>query len=85
MERLPRSGSAGRTSGLRFAENGAIDPLSLNDLYRLVGWDRGGRRTADETAEMLRVSRHYIAAYAGDRLGGMLARNVDLCWLASAS
>jgi ribosomal protein S18 acetylase RimI-like enzyme len=70
LEPLPSSGSAGRTSGLSFAENGTIDPLSLNDLYGLVGWDRGGRRTTDETAEMLRVSRYYIAAYAGDRLVG---------------
>jgi ribosomal protein S18 acetylase RimI-like enzyme len=70
LEPLPSSGSAGRTSGLIFAENGTIDPLSLNDVYRLVGWDRGGRRTAEETAEMLRVSRYYIAAYVGDRLVG---------------
>ena len=70
MESSPSGGSAGRASGLSFAENGTIDPLSLNDLYRLVGWDRGGRRTTDETAEMLRVSHYYIAAYAGDLLVG---------------
>jgi len=49
-----------------FAENGAVDPAQLNDLYRIVGWDRARRRTSAETLEMLRVSHYYISAHAAD-------------------
>ena len=49
-----------------FAENGAVDPAQLNELYRIVGWDRAGRRTSAETLEMLRTSHYYIAAHAPD-------------------
>jgi hypothetical protein len=52
--------------GITFAENGEVDVFALNALYRLIGWDRGGRRTAPETAEMLRVSRNQIAAHTAD-------------------
>ena len=49
-----------------FAENGAVDPAQLNDLYRIVGWDRARRRTPAETLEMLRVSHYYISAHTAD-------------------
>ena len=49
-----------------FAENGAVDPGQLNELYRIVGWDRTQRRTVAETIEMLRVSHYYIAAHTAD-------------------
>jgi GNAT superfamily N-acetyltransferase len=49
-----------------FAENGAVDPGQLNDLYRIVGWDRAQRRTPAETLEMLRASHYYIAAHTAD-------------------
>jgi ribosomal protein S18 acetylase RimI-like enzyme len=49
-----------------FTENGAVDVAQLNDLYRVIGWDRAGRRTAAETADMLRVSHYYIAAHTAD-------------------
>src|SRR5262245_9791806 len=45
-----------------FNENGDVDVAQLNALYQLIGWDRSNRRTAAETAEMLKVSRYYIAA-----------------------
>ena len=54
------------TADVTFAENGAVDPARLNDLYRIVGWDRAGRRTSAETLEMLRVSHYYIAAHTAD-------------------
>src|SRR5215475_14728784 len=46
-----------------FTENTAVDAAQLNDLYRLIGWDRAHRRTDAETIEMLRVSHYYIAAH----------------------
>jgi len=49
-------------SDVTFTENGAVDVAQLNDLYQLIGWDRSNRRTGAETAEMLKVSRYYIAA-----------------------
>ncbi|MBC8069130.1 MAG: GNAT family N-acetyltransferase [Deltaproteobacteria bacterium] len=54
-----------------FAENGTIDVAQLNGLYRLIGWDRSGRRTAAETRAMLQVSHYYIAAHttAGELVG----------------
>ena len=48
-----------------FIENGGVDVAQLNDLYRLVGWDRTQRRTTTETVEM-RVSHYYIAAQTHD-------------------
>jgi len=48
--------------GITFTENGAIDVVQLNALYRLVGWDRSNRRTVEETRAMLEVSHYYIAA-----------------------
>ena len=51
---------------MTFAENGAVDPAQLNELYRIVGWDRAQRRTVAETLEMLRVSHYYIAAQTAD-------------------
>lgn len=47
-----------------FTENGRVDVVQLNALYRIVGWDRRERRTEAETLEMLRVSAYYIAAHA---------------------
>jgi ribosomal protein S18 acetylase RimI-like enzyme len=52
--------------GITFTENGPIDVAQLNALHRLVGWDRNGRRTEAETAEMLRVSHYHIAAHTAD-------------------
>jgi GNAT superfamily N-acetyltransferase len=51
---------------ITFGENGDIDVAQLNALYRLIGWDRSNRRTAAETAEMLKVSHYYIAAHTTD-------------------
>ena len=45
-----------------FTENAHVDVAQLNGLYRLIGWDRGGRRTDAETLEMLRVSSYYVTA-----------------------
>jgi ribosomal protein S18 acetylase RimI-like enzyme len=53
-------------ANVTFAENGAVDPAQLNDLYRIVGWDRAQRRTSAETLEMLRVSHYYISAHTAD-------------------
>lgn len=53
-------------AAVTFTENGDVDVAQLNDLYRLIGWDRTHRRTAAETIEMLRVSRYYIAAHTGN-------------------
>jgi ribosomal protein S18 acetylase RimI-like enzyme len=47
---------------ITFAENSHVDVTQLNALYRLIGWDRHGRRTAAETTEMLRASHYHIAA-----------------------
>jgi GNAT superfamily N-acetyltransferase len=51
---------------ITFTENGSVDPAELNALYRVIGWDRHGRRTEVETADMLRVSRYYIAAHTAE-------------------
>jgi len=51
---------------IAFVENAPIDLARLNHLYRLIGWDSANRRTEADTAEMLRVSRYYIAAHAPD-------------------
>jgi ribosomal protein S18 acetylase RimI-like enzyme len=51
-------------AAITFTENGPVDVVQLNALYRIVGWDRAHRRTEAETAEMLRVSHYYIAAHA---------------------
>ena len=48
---------------ISFTENGPIDTAQLNALYHLIGWDNRHRRTEAETAEMLSVSRYYIAAH----------------------
>jgi ribosomal protein S18 acetylase RimI-like enzyme len=56
--------------GITFTENGAVDVAQLNALYRLIGWDRFDRRTDAETAEMLKVSRYYIAAETAHELIG---------------
>jgi ribosomal protein S18 acetylase RimI-like enzyme len=50
------------TADCVFTENGYVDVVQLNALYRLIGWDRRGRRTEAETRAMLEVSRYYIAA-----------------------
>ena len=55
-------------TGIAFTENGAVDVEQLNALYRMVGWDRGNRRTGAKTEQMLRVSHYYIAAHTGDGL-----------------
>lgn len=47
---------------ITFNENGDVDVAQLNALYQLIGWDHSNRRTAAETAEMLKASRYYIAA-----------------------
>ncbi|MEZ4869356.1 MAG: GNAT family N-acetyltransferase [Caldilineaceae bacterium] len=59
-----------------FTENGPIDVAQLNDLYRLIGWDRHHRRTEAETTEMLRVSHYYIAAHTDE---GILAGFARVC------
>ncbi len=51
---------------ITFTENGPIDIAQLDALHRLIGWDKHHRRTETETAEMLRVSRYYIAAHTAD-------------------
>ena len=51
-----------------FVENGKIDIDQLNILYQIIGWDTQGKRTYDKTAEMLRASHYYIAAYAENNL-----------------
>ena len=53
-------------SGIDFAEGGAVEAFQLNSLYKLIGWDRYGRRTLQETREMLEASRFYVAAHAAD-------------------
>ncbi len=47
-------------------ENGQVDVDQLNALCRLIGWDSQHRRTTAGTAEMLAVSRYYVAAYAAE-------------------
>jgi GNAT superfamily N-acetyltransferase len=49
---------------ITFAENGPIDVVQLNSLYRLIGWDLHNRRSDAETVEMLGASRYYMAAHA---------------------
>jgi hypothetical protein len=59
-----------------FRENGDVDVTQLNALYRVIGWDRSNRRTAAETAEMLKVSHYYIAAHTAD---GVLVGFARVC------
>ena len=61
---------------ITFTENGSIDVLQLNGLYRLIGWDTHSRRTESETAEMLRVSHYYIAAHTTE---GILVGFARVC------
>jgi ribosomal protein S18 acetylase RimI-like enzyme len=61
---------------INFTENGPIDPAELNALYRLIGWDSRHRRTEAETADMLRVSRYYIAAHTAE---GVLVGFARVC------
>ncbi|HWZ93363.1 MAG TPA: GNAT family N-acetyltransferase [Polyangiaceae bacterium] len=49
---------------IAFSENGPIDVAQLNALYRLIGWDRSNRRSDEETVEMLKASRYYMAAHS---------------------
>ncbi len=49
-------------SNIIFTENGEIDIIQLNNLYRIIGWDLHNRRTEIETEEMIRVSHYYISA-----------------------
>ena len=49
-------------SDIVFTENGEIDIIQLNALYRIIGWDLDNRRTKTETEEMIRVSHYYISA-----------------------
>jgi ribosomal protein S18 acetylase RimI-like enzyme len=51
---------------ITFTENGDVDVVQLNTLYRLIGWDSHNRRTASETTDMLRVSHYYIAAHTAE-------------------
>jgi ribosomal protein S18 acetylase RimI-like enzyme len=53
---------------ITFTENGPIDLTQLNMLYQIIGWDTDGRRTDQETEEMLRVSYYHIAAHTSDGL-----------------
>src|SRR5262245_19598762 len=61
---------------ITFNENGDVDLAQLNALYRLIGWDRSNRRTAAETAEMLKASRYYIAAETAE---GILVGFARVC------
>ena len=51
---------------INFTENGQVDVAQLNELYRLIGWDRHNRRTEVEPTEMLRVSHSFIAAHTAE-------------------
>jgi predicted GNAT family acetyltransferase len=53
-------------SATGISENGPVDVVQLNTLYRMVGWDKRGRRTDAATTEMLRVSHHFIAAHTAE-------------------
>ena len=54
-------------SNITFTENGEIDIIQLNALYRIIGWDLHNRRTEIETNEMIRVSHYYISAYTQNK------------------
>jgi ribosomal protein S18 acetylase RimI-like enzyme len=43
--------------------NGPVDPVQLNNLYSLVGWDDRNLRTVAKTSEVLRASRYFVAAH----------------------
>ena len=47
---------------MSFVENGPIDPVLLNALYRDIGWDRLEERTVVDTSAMLASNRYHIAA-----------------------
>ncbi|MGD1930168.1 MAG: GNAT family N-acetyltransferase [Leptolyngbyaceae cyanobacterium] len=51
-----------------FVENEEVDVEQLNILYQICDWDAGEQRTDEKTAEMLRLSHYYIAAYAENNL-----------------
>ena len=61
---------------ITFTENGPVDVVQLNALYRLIGWDRHHRRTEAETTEMLRLSHYYIAAHTAE---GILVGFARVC------
>jgi ribosomal protein S18 acetylase RimI-like enzyme len=63
-------------ANITFTENGDVDVVQLNALYRLIGWDRYHRRTQAETTAMLRVSHYYIAAYTAE---GILVGFARVC------
>ena len=65
-------------SDISFIENGQLDVVQLNALYRLIGWDSHFRRTEAETTEMLDASRYHIAAARGAGDGVNVDRDTRL-------
>lgn len=56
--------------GIEFIENGRVDLTQLNELFRVIGWDKTGRRTLEETSEMVARSYFTIAAWDADIMVG---------------
>jgi ribosomal protein S18 acetylase RimI-like enzyme len=53
-------------ANIAFVENGYVDVVELNALYRSISWDTHSRRTEGETMEMLRLSHYYIVAHTAE-------------------
>jgi GNAT superfamily N-acetyltransferase len=68
--------SATEFAAISFIENGHVDVVQLNALYRIVGWDNAGIRSAAKTREMLAVSRYHIAGCTPE---GVLAGFARVC------
>ena len=61
---------------ISFTENAPVDVSQLNNLYDIIGWDPDGRRTPEETEDMLRRSYYWIAAHT---LDGLLVGFARVC------
>jgi ribosomal protein S18 acetylase RimI-like enzyme len=60
------SGDRRDITGVTFVEDGPVDVDQLNALYGVIGWDRANRRTAEDTVQMLNVSRFYVSAHCSE-------------------
>lgn len=55
---------------ISFHENTDINADELNQLFKLIGWDRNDRRTESETRTMLESSLFHVHATVDDTIVG---------------
>jgi len=53
--------------GIQFTENKPLDVDQLNELYRIIRWDKKQWRSKETTQTMLDMSHYYVAAHTPDK------------------